>query len=330
MKKIISFLNTDIKIINSYFLFTIVLIILVCVGYSSYALFSFTKISNNVIEGTVGELKKSGTDTLIKLTDNKDNSGLYTITHEADTTLQIGTNESVTEYRYRGASPKNYVTFNNEVWRILGVFPTDDGTGNIENRIKIIKDQSIGDRSWDTGESNNWARPATLNTELNTTYLNSLDSTSKSMISNAKYYLGGYSGSSIQKDVMYQYERKINGSTYYNGSNPNNFIGKLALMYASDYGYAASDECTQTLVNYDNTTCKNNNWLLKGDFEWLLPQDVSSGSYAFMLTSDGRVRLNDYIVSYYQYAVRPVLYLTSSVRITGGSGTSSNPYTLGL
>ena len=59
MKKIISFLNTDIKIINSYFLFTIVLIILVCVGYSSYALFSFTKTSTNVIEGTVGELKKN-------------------------------------------------------------------------------------------------------------------------------------------------------------------------------------------------------------------------------------------------------------------------------
>ena len=59
MKKIISFLNTDIKIINSYFLFTIVLIILVCVGYTSYALFSFTKISNNVIEGTVGELKNN-------------------------------------------------------------------------------------------------------------------------------------------------------------------------------------------------------------------------------------------------------------------------------
>jgi len=59
VKKIISFLNTDIKIINSYFLFTIVLIILVCVGYSSYALFSFTKTSNNVIEATVGELKNN-------------------------------------------------------------------------------------------------------------------------------------------------------------------------------------------------------------------------------------------------------------------------------
>ncbi len=29
-------------------------------------------------------------------------------------------------------------------------------------------------------------------------------------------------------------------------------------------------------------------------------------------------------------AVRPVLYLTSSAKITGESGTSTNPYTLGL
>ena len=59
MKNFIKFLKTDIKIINSYFLFAIILIILISVGYSSYALFSFTKTSNNVIEGTVGELKKN-------------------------------------------------------------------------------------------------------------------------------------------------------------------------------------------------------------------------------------------------------------------------------
>ena len=328
MKRIISFLNTDIKIINSYFLFTIVLIILVCIGYSSYALFSFTKTSNNIIEGEVGDLSKSGVEELIKLTDNKDNSGLYTITHPADNTLQIGATESITEYRYRGANPKNYVNFNNETWRIIGVFPTDDGTGKIENRIKLIKDQSIGKKYWDTGNSNNWARPATLNTELNTTYLNSLDSTSKSMISNTKYYLGGSNISGIQKDVMYQYERKINGSTYYYESNPNSFIGKLGLMYASDYGYAVSDECTQTLYNYNNATCKNNNWLFKSINEWLLPQVASNSYRAFYVLSDGIVHRD--IVSDGQLAVRPVLYLISSAKITGGNGTSTNPYTFGI
>ena len=273
----------------------------------------------------------TGADTLIALTDNKDNSGLYTITHPADNTLQIGATESITEYRYRGASPKNYVKFNGEMWRIIGVFPTDDGTGKIENRIKIIKDQSIGNKYWDTSGSNNWARPATLNTELNTTYLNSLDSTAQSMIGNTKYYLGGYNNTpNVQKDVMYQYERKINGSTYYNGSNPNNFIGKLALMYASDYGYAASDECTQNLFDYDNATCKNNNWLYNIKVsEWILPQNASNSNNAFYVSSVGNAGIYGN-VSNVQLAVRPVLYLTSSAQITGGNGTSSSPYTLGL
>ena len=257
------------------------------------------------------------------LTSNAGNSGLYTITHPADTTLQIGATESITEYRYRGASPKNYVTFNNEVWRILGVFPTDDGTGKIENRIKIIKDQSIGNKKWDTGNSNNWARPATLNTELNTTYLNSLDSTAKSMIGNTKYYLGGYNNNlQIQKDVMYQYERKTNGSI------PNSWVGKLGLMYASDYGYAVSDECTQNLYNYNNATCKNNNWLFKGIDEWTLLRFASISYGVFGVGSGGYV--SSYGVSDNPYGVRPVLYLISSAKITGGNGTIGSPYTLGL
>ena len=269
----------------------------------------------------------TGADTLIKLTDNKDNSGLYTITHPKDSTLQIGNDKDITEYRYRGASPKNYVNFNNETWRIIGIFPTDDGTGKIENRIKIVRNENIGNKRWDTTGLNNWARPAALNTELNTTYLNSLDSTSQSMIGNTKYYLGGYKTSDIQKDVMYQYERKINGSTYYNVSNPNSWVGKLGLMYASDYGYAASDECTQNLYNYNNATCKNNNWLLKRKEEWLLPQNAGTSNYAFIVRSDGEVN-SIYVKN--TDVVRPGLYLKSSVQIIGGSGTSTDPYVIGI
>ena len=279
-----------------------------------------------------------GADTLIKLTNNQNNSGLYTITHPADSTLQIGATESITEYRYRGASPKNYVIFNGEIWRIIGVFPTDDGTGNIENRIKIIKDQSIGEYEWETDSSNNWTG-ATLNTELNTTYLNSLDSTSKSMIGQAKYYLGGknvtynngYADTPLQ---FYSYERKISGSEYYcNGSNPNNWVGKLGLMYLSDYGYASSN-CENKKI-YDNNSssndiraCNTTNWLFKGNTEWLLPQYASRSDAAFDIFSDGYV-YND-LVSPRQQGTRPVLYLTASVQIIDGDGTSSNPYTFGL
>ena len=335
MKKLISFFKTDIKIINSYFLFAIILIILVCIGYSSYALFSFTKTSNNVIEGTVGELKKSGADTLIKLTDNKDNSRLYTITHPKDTTLQIGANESITEYRYRGASPKNYVTFNNEVWRIIGVFPTDDGTGNIENRIKLIRNESIGKKYMNSNYSNNWVG-STLNIYLNGTYLTNLTSTSQNMISNAKYYLGGHSSYSVTFVDMYQYERKTQNTTsneFYYGTNPNSWVGNIAVMYVSDYGYA-SDNCeTKALydssgLNQDIRECNTTNWLYKRTYEWLLAHYAKTSFSASYVTSDGNV--DGYDVSDIQNAVRPVLYLKSAVKITGGSGTSTNPYTLGL
>ena len=325
------------------------------------------------------------TDKLIALTNNKDNSGLYTITHPKDTTLQIGTNEDITEYRYRGASPKNYVTFNNEVWRIIGVFPTDDGTGKIENRVKIIRNESIGVSPWDDGttaynytkndnlmllqdnnklkveylekkdkydvmltapsgfgESNNWARPATLNTELNTTYLNSLTNEAQNMIGNTKYYLGGYDGlvsgqgytqTSVQ---MYSYERKIQNTTsneFYYGTNPNSWVGKLALMYVSDYGYASENCETKALKDYNNSNndlriCNNTNWLFKSNAEWLLPQDPSRSFIAFYVSSDGFV-ISD-AVREAQHGTRPTLYLNSYIQITGGDGTSTNPYTFGL
>ena len=278
----------------------------------------------------------TGADTLIKLTDNKDNSGLYTITHAKDTTLQIGATEDITEYRYRGASPKNYVTFNNETWRIIGVFPTDDGTGNIENRIKIIRDQSIGNKYWNTTQVastssyNNWTG-ATLMKYLNATYYNSLiNNNSIDMVDDVKYYLGGYIDPKITKNVMYQYERKISGSgTYYYSTNPNSWIGKLALMYVSDYGYAASDECTQNLSNYNDTTCASNNWLYNIKVnQWILSQYVSGSKYSFDVISTGVVYYRT--VDYDQNAIRPVLYLKPEVMIESGDGTSSYPYKLSL
>ena len=285
----------------------------------------------------------TGADTLIKLTDNKDNSGLYTITHAKDSTLQIGTTEDITEYRYRGASPKNYVTFNNEVWRILGVFPTDDGTGNIENRIKLIKNQSIGNYQWNTTQVastssyNNWTG-ATLMKYLNATYYNSLtNDNSIDMVDDVKYYLGGY------KDVItptpitiYDFERKISGSgTYFFKTNPTNWIGKVALMTASDYGYATENCEDKLLYNSDTTKgiigCNSTNWLynIKAN-EWLLNQYANSSTAntsVYYILNNGQIHgiassINN------SFSTRPVLYLKPEVQITEGDGTSSNPYKL--
>ena len=83
--------------------------------------------------------------------------------------------------RYVGASPKNYLKFNNEIWRIIGVFnniTTIDelelGKEKKESLVKIVRNDSLGNYSWDTSESstnygwgvNEWSQ-ADLMYELN-------------------------------------------------------------------------------------------------------------------------------------------------------------------
>ena len=262
--------------------------------------------------------------------------GLEEITHTIDNTLQVD-NKFATEYRYRGGDSvvKNYVTFNNEVWRIIGIIPTEDTSGNVENRIKIIRDTSIGNKYWNENGTNDWTT-ATLNTYLNNDYYNTLSSDAKNIIGTAKYYLGGYKDSKMTSDVMWKYERKneANKTGYYYGTNPimqNDTSKKIALMYASDYGYAASKECTSNLYDYNaSASCKTtNNWLDKSQYEWLLPQYSDFSIDAFIVRSSGYVFSNDNVYLS-ESAVRPVLYLSSNVKISGGEGTSQKPYMLSI
>ena len=156
------------------------------------------------------------------------------------------------------------------------------------------------------------------------------------MIGTAKYYLGGYKDSKMTSDVMWQYERKneANRTGYYYGTNPimqNDASKKIALMYASDYGYAASKECTSNLYDYNGSaSCKTtNNWLDKSQNEWLLPQYSGNSNLAFAVYSSGYVSSLDGVF-YSERGARPVLYLSSNVKISSGNGTSQSPYTLSI
>ena len=263
---------------------------------------------------------------------NVGQNGLEQITHTINNTLQVDSRFK-TEYRYRGGNVSNYVTFNNEIWRIIGIIPTEDASGNVENRFKIIKDTSIGNKKWNETSSNNWTT-STLNTYLNNEYYNTLSTNAQNMIGTTKYYLGGYNNSNMTSDIMWQYERKneSNKTGYYYGTNPimqNSANKKIAIMYASDYGYAAPKTCSNNLYDYSSSTnCKTtNNWLDKGTSTWLLSQYSGNSSRVFLASLSSYVGNNDVI---YEYAIRPTLTLSSNVKISGGNGTTSNPYQLTL
>ena len=255
---------------------------------------------------------------------------LYTFSHDA--TAQT---EALTDYRYIGNDPYNYVTFNNELWRIIGVFTVEDEIGNQEQRIKIIRDEIIGEYPWDyQGKDvdgaeygyNKWP-DSSLSIYLNGNYFNSLTSEAQSMITSAKFYIGkSYSVELVSAPAYYAFER---GKSGYNGTIGNNWIGNIGLMYPSDYAYTyangVDEKCFSDIECCDEST-PTNSWLYKREYD----------QWTISPYSDDVISLNDmgifkkYTSVLCDYGVRPSLYLKSDIQIVEGNGSQEAPYQLKL
>ena len=257
-----------------------------------------------------------------------------------------GTGKVVNEkgYRYEGKNPNNYIWFNNEYWRIIGVFDSASHGQSGRNLVKIIRDETMGGLSWNVSSSGNWAN-VNLNKLFNGAYYNATDGTSsgycygygatatgncdytkkgiqdeyRNMIVNAIWYLGGYSNASANAEAFYKYERKSTTT-----------MGYIGLMYASDYGYSVlASDCARTtnLGSYGSATCAGQSWLYGKGKEWTLTP-VSSIATIFYLSDDGSLYFA--YNAYGGYNSRPVLYLDSSVFLYDGDGSLENPYIVGM
>ena len=262
--------------------------------------------------------------------------------------------------RYAGSDEdvKNYVSFDGDVWRIIGI---------VDGKVKLVKEKSIGDYSWDSSASdmnngygyNIWetkegktkgdgTTKADLNILLNEGYYGGnypsqcyggrnntikdcpteyINSTLKNMVDeNAIWYLGGHNSYTVQPKDMYEYER---GTKVYSGHTDiakTEWTGPVGLIYPSDYGYAADrTQCTETLNNYDNKTCTSNNWLYKNSYYWTKSPHSGFSYGVFGVSSSGRA--SSY-TTYNADGVWPAVYLKSNVLIDGGTGTSTDPYIL--
>ena len=259
--------------------------------------------------------------------------------------------------RYVGASPKNYITFNGETWRIIGIFNVyNTETGKYEKLTKIIRNESLGNYSWDTTDStinngwgvNEWSK-ADLMTELNTDYIdtsktsgttkwyngennvktatydysNNIKSDWVDKIANVRWNLGGISqGEHYNVLNIYNIER---GTTHI--ANPSDGVerqdywdGKIGLLYPSDYGYALTNDFSKDYINcyygYDN-------WLTSVDPQWTLTPANDAGMAAHFISN-----LTSGTGAAEPLNIRPVLYLKSDVVITGGTGDEKDPYTV--
>ena len=254
-------------------------------------------------------------------------------------------------YRYEGKNPNNYIYFNDELWRIIGVFDESSHGKTGQYLTKIIRNDSIGGYAWDKSQKNNWATSSLYNL-LNTNYYNATDGTSggncyqysttitgscdytetglqseyRNMVENVTWYLGGKDSNSYTAEVFYTGER--DSTSVYSG-NTASTTGYIGLMYASDYGYSVlSSSCARTtdLESYNTSACGGSSWLKKEIYEWTVTHRSASSSRSFALSTFAN--LNNYSANN-GYATRPVLYLKSNVQKISGLGTITDPYKIG-
>ncbi len=248
-----------------------------------------------------------------------------------------------------------------ELWRIIGVF---------DKKVKIIREEILNNNySWDNKDTttgaetangkNDWTdarlmkllnpgydsetvggslyynsskgtcyyglNNATISCDFTSTGIKN-DATRNIIVENV-WYLGGFSSSNIYPNEAYNYEKTKN--TY--SGRAATWIGKIALMYMSDYGYATDlSKCNSTLLKYDDSLCESNNWLsYKGFYLWLLNSNNLIPYVSWGINNNGRASTEGYICSN-TISVRPVLYIDSTSRIIDGNGSQNNPYQLSI
>ena len=277
----------------------------------------------------------------------------------------------VTETRYIGDDPNNYVYFNCddmsdqsastcEVWRILGVFDVDDGTGNIDQRMKLVRGSLFATTMAYHGYSSDpssWKSDWTisdLKTFLNGDYYNrsgsaetyGLKASARSIIGDAKYYLGATSWDSTthygSTEEVYALER---GNTPCGACNSDKtkltWTGKVGLMYPSDeymvYGNGVNATCYNDPYQCNSASIASTGWVYKSNVKeektsqtitWFLSSDAFN-SYNVLYANSRGYLISNHSGSDY-YGVRPVVYLKSDIYIYGGNGTKKKPYKLSL
>ena len=277
-------------------------------------------------------------------------------------------NTSDQNIRYHGSNPNNYVSFNNELWRIIGVFG---------NNVKLIRSESLGNLSWDSSEStinsgwgvNEWSQ-SDLKNYLNTMYYggtsvtcyngqsnktttcptNILDNNAKALIDNHTWNTGAIEYDTTTDTIkFYKAERGNETGKICTGDECNDTVtrttewtGYIGLPYVTDWAYASSESICETRLDEGdidfendirNMTCRNNNWINYGDSmseaTFVMTPYIDSYAAYFIFNISGDGVVGGTNVSSL-ISVFPSIYLKSNVLIESGNGSESNPYMLKL
>ena len=241
-------------------------------------------------------------------------------------------------YRYAGANPNNWIRFNNEDYRIIGVFG---------DKIKLIKNDYIATETpWDTDNSNNWDKPSSLNTYLNNEWINTLGD-SVDLIQEHQWEIGTNNGV-LKGTPQESYLNEI-----VNIETSELYSNKIGLIYINDYGFSVPSEAWIKTLGYDNynnrensydstlsdgTKICDNSWLFDSNL-WTITKSGSSSEDVMMvagqdfMVGSGIVktqRADGASRTYHIGTVKPCFYLKSNIKYISGDGSQTNPFIIGL
>lgn len=216
--------------------------------------------------------------------------------------------DSDNNIRYYGNNPNNYISFNNELWRIIGIFNEND-----QDFIKIVRNDYLDDYSYGDS-SNNW-KISTIMKALNPNYSESslywetIAQEYREMLVPATYYLGSVNDE-LSIANLYKDER---------GNEVITWKGYLGLIYPSDYAYS------RDIIDCDQDgLCPS---YMDGDKEeYTISSIVDSNDKVF--TINGNNTYSNVISS--NLSIRPVGYINNKVNIVDGNGTLENPFKISL
>ncbi len=261
----------------------------------------------------------------------------------------VGTSTNPNNFICFGTTDKSACTANQDkyMYRVLGVFSDANG----DNHVKLIKYKQLGSYKWNSDyKTYVWWKYSDMYKGLNGSYFltnttydylqntewsNKIENWTWSAV-NTKTYDGsnGPSYYSITTQQMYLHEMNRTGksSTVGEWTNP---TAKIGLMYASDYQMSLGSSALALTGNTsaNQATLKtgwmhqSNNDTTKSLKEWTLSCSGtrSSGSFqAWDVYGDGYVEGSTYVSN--SYGARPVFYLTTDAKTSGGDGSLKNPY----
>ncbi len=212
------------------------------------------------------------------------------------------------ELVYRGEDVNNYVSFNNQLWRIVKV----DSEGDIKLVLAQLTNESYAydeaynsEAEYESGITSNYLN-TNIRKVLDNYYKDNFSTDSKAKIVSKDICVGKYTDESDEYSVEKECSIKKEDE-------------KIGLLNASDYKNASLDSgCTKL----ESQECSNYNYLSSNAITtWLLNTSSRNTYEGFYLHGEITITgASNYI------NINPVIFITSKSIVSDGNGTLEKPY----